>query len=77
MSVEIVVDRLLKDSLIGKKIVGLEYGVDHHRVNLIGKEITDVVFGFNDCREDAGIRILGKDCDEWCFIYANEGIEVV
>jgi len=73
-------ENIVKENMVGKTVLALEWGCsvygskDRPRSLTINKRILDVRFGFNDCREDAGILIKVEDCDEWIFIYPEEEI---
>lgn len=70
--------QVLEQAFIGKKIKSFEYGNDGERTDFIGKVITKVSFGWNDCREDAGLLIY-VDFDGYSsdglFVYDLESIE--
>ena len=68
---------VLKDLYVGKILLNLEFGTDHPTgENPIGNKIIKISFGFNDGREDAGLRLYLENVDEPIFVYSNEGIEV-
>lgn len=71
------VDELLRSALVGKKLVGLEFGANEegNRTVEFGKEITHVEMYQNG--EDAVLWIkCGDDDDGEIYAYANESITV-
>jgi len=76
----LIPSKYIEQALVGKTVVSLAFGTDSQaRKRIIGQKITKVHFGFNDCREDAGIILYydgeDEDIDNFVYVYDNEEIE--
>ena len=63
-------NQIIRDTLLGKILVSRGY-----KIESINKKIIRVDIGMNECREDAGIRVILEDKSE-IFIYKIENIEI-
>jgi hypothetical protein len=73
-------EQILQEAYIGKVVKSYGFGAEDGdgRLKSIGQKIIHASFGFDDCREDAGLMLTFKNGLDYLniFVPGNEEIEL-
>lgn len=73
-------NQILQEAYVGKVVKSYEYGMedDDGRLTSIGRKIIHAFFGFDDYREDAGLKLTFENGEDYItvFVYDTEEVEL-
>jgi hypothetical protein len=71
-------NQILQEAYVGKVVKSYKYGTEDGdgRLTSIGRKIAHACFGFDDHREDAGLKLTFENGEDYITVFVHDTEEV-